>query len=142
VPTYYLVNGVGMRIMQCQDWLWARLAQLQTMELSRDALLMKLGGAQSKVPAAWRLVTVKVDQEGAAFTHRLNRQKLKQVRRSFSGSARDLRAPRRRRSNGPQDSPTRGKVPAGSGVTCRRTPHEWACAHVRRSRWSHLLSVD
>jgi transposase len=62
-------------------WLWARLAQLQTMELSRDALLMKLGSAQSKVPAAWRLVTVKVDKEGAGFTYRLNRKKLEQVRR-------------------------------------------------------------
>lgn len=62
-------------------WLWARLAQLQTMELSRDALLMKLGSAQSKVPAAWRLVEVKVEKTGAAFTYRLNRKKLKQVRR-------------------------------------------------------------
>ena len=62
-------------------WLWARLAQLQTMELSRDALLMKLGSAQSKVPAAWRLVEVKVEKIGAAFTYRLNRKKLKQVRR-------------------------------------------------------------
>jgi hypothetical protein len=62
-------------------WLWARLAQLQTMELSRDALLMKLGSAQSKVAAAWRLVDVKVNKEGAGFTYRLNRQKLKQVRR-------------------------------------------------------------
>ena len=62
-------------------WLWARLAQLQTMELSRDALLMKLGSAQSKVPAAWRLVDVKVDKSGSAFTYRLNRNKLRQVRR-------------------------------------------------------------
>ena len=62
-------------------WLWARLAQLQSMELSRDALLMKLGSAQSKVPAAWRLVEVKVEKTGAAFTYRLNRKKLKQVRR-------------------------------------------------------------
>ena len=51
------------------------------MELSRDALLMKLGSAQSKVPAAWRLVEVKVLKTGAAFTYRLNRKKLKQVRR-------------------------------------------------------------
>ena len=43
-------------------WLWARLAQLQTMELTRDALLMKLGSAQSKVPAAWRLSRSKVDE--------------------------------------------------------------------------------
>jgi hypothetical protein len=62
-------------------WLWARLAQLKDMQLSRDALLMKLGSAQSKVAAAWRLVDVKVDKDGAGFTYRLNRQRLKQVRR-------------------------------------------------------------
>jgi hypothetical protein len=56
-------------------WLWARLAQLQTMEFSRDALLMKLGSAQSKIPAAWRLVEVNVEKTGAAFTYRLNRKK-------------------------------------------------------------------
>jgi transposase len=62
-------------------WLWARLAQLQQMDLSRDALLMKLGSAKSKVPAAWRLLDVKVEEHGAAFTYRLDRQKLKQIRR-------------------------------------------------------------
>jgi hypothetical protein len=62
-------------------WLWARLAQLQSMELTRDALLMKLGSAQSKVPAAWRLLIVKVAKNGAAFTYELNRKKLKVTRR-------------------------------------------------------------
>jgi hypothetical protein len=62
-------------------WLWARLAQLQGMELTRDALLMKLGSAQSKVPNAWRLVDVKVDAQGPTFSYRLNRVKLKQIRR-------------------------------------------------------------
>jgi hypothetical protein len=62
-------------------WLWARLAQLHSMALTRDALLMKLGSAQSKVPSAWRLVEVKVQAHGAGFTYRLNRAKLKQVRR-------------------------------------------------------------
>jgi hypothetical protein len=62
-------------------WLWARLEQLQGMELSRDALLMKLGSAQSKVPNAWRLVDVKVDAQGPTFSYRLNRVKLKQIRR-------------------------------------------------------------
>jgi hypothetical protein len=38
-------------------WLWARLAKLQSMERTRDALLMKLGSARSKIPAAWRLGT-------------------------------------------------------------------------------------
>jgi hypothetical protein len=61
-------------------WLWARLAQLQDMELKRDELLMKLGSAQSKVPAAWRLVDVRVNEHGA-LTYRLNRKKLRQVRR-------------------------------------------------------------
>jgi len=32
-------------------WLWARLAQLQGMQLARDELLMKLGAARSKVPS-------------------------------------------------------------------------------------------
>jgi len=62
-------------------WLWARLAELQGMTLTRDALLMKLGSAQSKVPSAWRLIEVNVDAHGAAFTYRLNRTKLRQVRR-------------------------------------------------------------
>jgi hypothetical protein len=62
-------------------WLWARLAQLKDMQLSRDALLMKLGSAQSKVPTAWRLIDVKVAKDGAAFTYTLNRKKLKVTRR-------------------------------------------------------------
>jgi hypothetical protein len=48
-------------------WLWARLAQLQDIQLSRDELLMKLGSAKSKVPAAWRLVDVKVEEGGAGW---------------------------------------------------------------------------
>jgi hypothetical protein len=51
------------------------------MELSRDELLMKLGAARAKVPAAWRLVDVEVASEGASFGYRLNREKLKKVRR-------------------------------------------------------------
>ncbi len=62
-------------------WLWARLAQLQGMELTRDELLMKLGSAKSKVPAAWRLIDVKVDARGAGFTYTLNRTKLRIVLR-------------------------------------------------------------
>lgn len=61
-------------------WLWARLAQLQGMELARDELLMKLGSARSKVPVAWRLVRVRVSEHGG-FTYWLDRKRLKQVRR-------------------------------------------------------------
>jgi transposase len=62
-------------------WLWRRLQQLATMRLSREALLMKLGAAQSKAPAAWRLVTVELAIQGAAFGFWLNRRKLREVRR-------------------------------------------------------------
>jgi hypothetical protein len=62
-------------------WLWARLNKLSTMSLTRDELLMKLGAAQTKTPAAWRLIAVEVAQDVASFTYRLDRDKLRQVRR-------------------------------------------------------------
>jgi len=62
-------------------WLWARLAKLSTMRLTRDDLLMKLGAARTKAPAGWRLVEVEVPARGAGFTYRLDRDKLRQVRR-------------------------------------------------------------
>ena len=63
-------------------WLWRRLRQLSTMsKLTREALLMKLGAAQSKAPAAWRLVSVEIAVQGASFGYWLNRRKLREVRR-------------------------------------------------------------
>jgi transposase len=62
-------------------WLWARLKKLATMKLTRDALLMKLGAAQSKTPAAWRLVSIEIAVEGASFGVWLNRKKLREARR-------------------------------------------------------------
>ena len=62
-------------------WLWARLKKLSTMRLARDALLMKLGAAKTKTPAAWRLIEIEVAERGANFTYRLDRNKLRQVRR-------------------------------------------------------------
>jgi hypothetical protein len=61
-------------------WLWARLHKLSTMSLTRDELLMKLGAAQTKTPAAWRLIAVEVAKDVASFTYRLDRDKLRQVR--------------------------------------------------------------
>lgn len=59
-----------------------RLKELQKMELLRDQLLMKLGSAQSRFPAAWRLVAVQVKEEPQGeFTFALRRQKLREVRR-------------------------------------------------------------
>ena len=63
-------------------WLWARLKQIAAMEdLSHKELLMKLGGARSKAPAAWRLLDIEVAEKDASFTFALNRDKLRQVRR-------------------------------------------------------------
>ena len=62
-------------------WLWARLKKLSTMSLTREELLMKLGAAKAKTPAAWRLIKVAVAERGARFTYRLDREKLRQVRR-------------------------------------------------------------
>jgi len=62
-------------------WLWARLKQLGTMKLKREELLMKLGAAQQKTPSAWRLARVEVDKKKAAFTYRLDREKLRRQRR-------------------------------------------------------------
>jgi transposase len=62
-------------------WLWARLKQLSTMKLTREALLMKLGAAQSKAPAAWRLVSVELPVSGSSFGYWLNRQRLREARR-------------------------------------------------------------
>ena len=57
-------------------WLWARLKQLSSMKLKREELLMKLGAAKQKSPSAWRLVQVEVDKDKAAFTYRLDCDKL------------------------------------------------------------------
>jgi hypothetical protein len=62
-------------------WLWRRLAQIAAMKLSREELLMKLGAARSQAPTAWRLVPVIVPKTGATFSYRLDRNKLRQVRR-------------------------------------------------------------
>jgi len=63
-----------------------RLKELQGMELSRDRLLLKLGGAQSQFPAAWRLVEVRTPAESEpvnaqTFRFQLRMKKLRQVRR-------------------------------------------------------------
>ncbi len=62
-------------------WLWARLKQLSTMKLKREELLMKLGAAKQKSPSAWRLVQIEVAVDKAAFTYRLDREKLRRQRR-------------------------------------------------------------
>ncbi len=62
-------------------WLWKRLGQLAAMEISREEMLMKLGAARAKAPAAWRLVEIEMDKESSMFLYTLNRKKLRMVRR-------------------------------------------------------------
>jgi transposase len=65
--------------------LWKRLRQLQHMRLTAPALLLKLGEAKGRHRAAWRLVEVHGPDPAssglASFEFRLNRAKLRQVRR-------------------------------------------------------------
>lgn len=61
--------------------LWKRLKELQGMKLRREELLMKLGAARQQAPSAWRLVGIEVDDTRPTFTYRLQKDKLRQVRR-------------------------------------------------------------
>jgi hypothetical protein len=61
--------------------LWGRLGQIAAMRLKREDLLMKLGAARAKAPAAWRLLDIAIDPKEAAFSYRLNRGRLRQARR-------------------------------------------------------------
>ena len=62
-------------------WLWKRLRELAAMEISREEMLMKLGAARSRAPTAWRLVEIEMDKDSSMFIYRLNREKLRIVRR-------------------------------------------------------------
>jgi transposase len=62
-------------------WLWMRLTQIAGMMLTRKELLMKLGAARAKAPAAWRLLDIDIPDSGTAFTFKLNRNKLRAARR-------------------------------------------------------------
>lgn len=62
-------------------WLWGRLGKLAAMRLTRKDLLMKLGAARAKAPAAWRLIDIKLSPQETTFDYALNRMKLRQVRR-------------------------------------------------------------
>jgi hypothetical protein len=66
----------AMRRRQLKWW-WTGLDKLAVMNVTREEMLMKLGAACSKPPSAWRLVDVALDNESAALTFSLNRQKLR-----------------------------------------------------------------
>ena len=62
-------------------WLWGRLKQLTGMKQTREELLMRLGAARKQARTAWRLLTVEVAKDSATFSYRLDRDKLRRVRR-------------------------------------------------------------
>ena len=62
-------------------WLCARLAQLTSMRLTREELLMRLGAARHKAPTAWRMLKIEVSPSSAVFSYRLDRNKLRVARR-------------------------------------------------------------
>src|SRR6266446_1441407 len=62
-------------------WLWGRLKQLASMKLSREELLMRLGAARKQARTAWRLIAIEVAADSAALSYRLDRAKLRRVRR-------------------------------------------------------------
>jgi hypothetical protein len=43
-------------------------------------MLMKLGAARSRAPAAWRLIEIEMDKQSSMFIYTLNRQKLRRRR--------------------------------------------------------------
>jgi hypothetical protein len=62
-------------------WLWARLTQLAAMKLTREELLMRLGAARKQARTAWRVMAIEVAADDATFSFRLDRAKLRRVRR-------------------------------------------------------------
>jgi len=62
-------------------WLWRRLKEIAGMKCPRDELLKKLGAAEHQAPSAWRLVNLAADPTAAAFIYRLDKNKLRIVRR-------------------------------------------------------------
>src|SRR5262249_58890697 len=62
-------------------WLWARLKEISRMQLTREELLIKLGSARSQAAAVWRLLVIEVAEAEASFTYRLDRNKLRKMRR-------------------------------------------------------------
>lgn len=62
-------------------WLCDRLNHLAGMRLKREELLMRLGAARKQAPTAWRLMTIEVAAPHASFSFRLDRAKLRRLRR-------------------------------------------------------------
>ena len=88
-------------------WLWARLKQLSAMTLTREDLLMKLGAAKQTAPSAWRLIKIEMAKQGASFTYRLSREKLRQARQREGRDEYQDEPPRAARRGAPKPHGTR-----------------------------------
>jgi hypothetical protein len=56
-----------------------RLKEIAAMELERDVLLLKLGGARQQFLSAWRLVQIQLPSEGQPFAFKLRLNKLREA---------------------------------------------------------------
>jgi hypothetical protein len=121
-------------------WLWARLAQISAMTLTREAMLMKLGSARTKAPAAWRLVVITIDKEGAwlRLPPRSRQAAHRAPARGPLSAAHDARRNRPREAVDllPAAGPGRGGVPHPQGrsrhppdPSSARGPRRGACLH-------------
>lgn len=82
-PRYQKERAMRQRKL---NWLWRRLKTLQRQKLTRDQLLLKLGGAKKEASRAYSVVKVRLpkteeemQQDGFQFT--LNKEKLRDRRR-------------------------------------------------------------
>src|ERR671924_348141 len=80
IPTEEVLAEMRQRQVRA---LVKRLKELQQMKFSNSQkLLLKLGAAKGQYPAAWRLMDIEMPESfGSTFSFRLNRQKLREVRR-------------------------------------------------------------
>lgn len=81
-PRYQKERAMRQRKL---NWLWRRLKTLQRQKLTRDQLLLKLGGAKKEASRAYSVVKVRLpkteeemQQDGFQFT--LNKEKLRDRR--------------------------------------------------------------
>lgn len=79
--------------------LWKRLKEIAAMDLDRDALLLKLGGARQQFPSAWRLAEIYLPADNQPFTFKI---RLKKVREAWRREGRYLL-----RTNMPKETPAK-----------------------------------
>lgn len=79
--------------------LWKRLQEIADMDLERDALLLKLGGARQQFPAAWRLTEIHLPAGDQPFHFKI---RLDQMRKAWRREGRYLL-----RTNMPKEAPAK-----------------------------------